>query len=406
MDVVPESVKELVLFGIKPLFTFKPLLGRVAMHIIRWPPVFSISDQAFADLVDLLASTSELDIIMYFKAIMQVGIENKDCANSCVELLGSILTCQKLYAKLEEQFSDPDEKRIALGMAAKETLLSFRNKVFGLWGDGNNKEDFFNMGLTEWLDGMWDLKNIYRSREVVEGCIKTHFYESIKTWAAPDEEKTACWKKIEKRMDVQEDHQVFVDEILDIIKPDVLHLTAYREIMTRDEIFYSDFRRAQQLDCYYSGLVKGAGVRIGTDRVWAAPDVPAPDVLVNLLSFSLFLYFSFFLYSSDESSLDFSGREEFRGCGLEGDQGDASRVVHPQQAADCRGESGLVRVCTDPSICDVLNPFFPLRAGQVEQDQLPARSGDCPQDEGPQGLHDQHLEREQDVQDHRCCPYD
>lgn len=51
------------------------------------------------------------------------------------------------------------------------------------------------------------------------------------------------------------------------------------DAIMRDEDVYQTYRRAQHLDHYYAGMVKGACIRVSMNKVWCAVDADAPGAL-------------------------------------------------------------------------------------------------------------------------------
>lgn len=367
-DFVPATVKT--------MYTEYPVLmgglilsSKMAMHLLRWTPIFSMEDENFYNLLQLLQDRSDPDFISTVLSLYQCtsGLAEGKSATHAAKLLNII--------RYNEKLSKDFPNKASLGSMCKSALMSMRSQAEHLWADSKEKDRFFTMNLSEFIDAIWVLRTPYMSKKPMEEIIRKATAELMADMEEPSDEMVGY---VLESMQLTLGGQELIDDVILLFKPNVFQLAGYRDVLTLDQTHYEAYRSAQQRDYYYACLVQGAAVRIGIDKVWASPDTPAPGIL-------------------DEKNFINVVWKVIQECQPEWNTQDLLLELEGRAwrtREQVRAWEEVTRVE------HVL--FFDLKKMLF----LAGGPGHGQQDERPQGFDGQHLEREQEAQGHGCGPHD
>lgn len=224
---------------------------------------------------ELINIHTDAQVLIQIKALEKIHTD--DATGSASSLAVKVVACYTI-SLLRYGYSDmsKDSKNYH-GSLIKATLADIKCWVAVQWSNSiaelekNNLaaqsssssqysySNFMSMAFNEWMNGLYDLVPSYRKREFFPNGDVPEFLDN----------ETSLFK----------DQSDFITRVLEIIHVDVQKLTGYsREIMMKDEK-YNLYRQAQQLDYYYACLVKGAAVKLTTDRVWCPAELQGTGMM-------------------------------------------------------------------------------------------------------------------------------
>lgn len=238
------------------------LTGETIVHLVRWPQLFSISEELFFGVIESFDARLDVCVLRHMLGLI-TSSDSEASAHLISDYIYSAgMTDKQTVTEVEEYGLT---KPYSLGRSIREALWELRTVMKEMWIREPDRDAFFNMRFGDWVGGLWSLVSPYCKGESMVSLINSSGKES-------------AW--IEKyRLMVYETPQVFFDRIFHYLRPDILHLDSYRDILERSETHYDLYRNAQQMDQYYAELVKGACPSMAITKFWAPVSTNAPPVL-------------------------------------------------------------------------------------------------------------------------------